>query len=224
MIQVPDAAFIALEVSKRYLEATMRNRKAVFLAPTVPTVRQIFQVAEQFGELRACHVIGSSTVDAWEKEEWEERLHEKDVLVTTPQLFLDILGANLIDFSLFGVLVLHECQHCSGSHPFAKLFSDHYVKPGCQGEMRVLDLSRNLVKRKVKEPTELQRLIRRLEKTMDSQVLSFDVEKRSQRIDLTTSGLKKARTLQSVPTDASLPDNMGHPGAQGAGTSQLPPD
>ena len=205
IIEVPEdfvegdanAAFIALEVSKRYLEATMRNRKAVFLAPTVPTVRQIFQVAEQFGELRACHVIGSSTVDAWEKEQWETHLHEKDLLVTTPQLFLDTLGANSIDLSLFGVLVLHECQHCSGSHPFAKLFSDHYVSPGCQGEMRVLGLSRNLVKRKVKEPTERQRLIRRLEKTMDSQVLSFDVEK----MDLATSGLKKARTADVIESD-----------------------
>ena len=140
-------------------------------------MRQVFKVAEQFGELSACHVIGSSEVDTWGKTQWEERLHDQDLLVTTPQLFLDTLCASHINLSLFGVIVLHECQHCSGSHPFAKLFSDHYVKPGCQGEIRVLGLSRNLVKRKVKDATERQRLIGRLEKTMKSQVLSFDVEK-----------------------------------------------
>ena len=140
------------------------------MAPTVPTVRQIFQVAEQFGELSACHVIGSSEVDAWGEKQWGTKLHERDLLVTTPQLFYDTLRESLVDKSLFDVLVLYECQHCSGSHPFAKLFSDFFVQPS---EIRVLGLSRNLVKRKVHHTAERQRLIRRLQKRMDSHCLVF---------------------------------------------------
>ena len=121
-----NAACLALEVSKRYLDITKRSRKAVFLAPTVPMVRHIYQVALQFSELRACQVIGNSEVDIWEKMQWETFLCQRDLLATTPQLFVDTVGARFLDLSLFGVLVLHECQHCSGSHPFANLFSDHY--------------------------------------------------------------------------------------------------
>ena len=168
------SASFALGVTMRSLDSAKRSRKAVMLAPTVPMVKHIYGVAEAYDGLRACQVIGNWEVDAWEKAQWEEHLLRQDLMITTPQLFLDTLNARYLDLAFFGVLVMHECQHCSGRHPFAKLFSEHYWKPGCQGKFRVLGLCRHIVKHKMKDASERQEAIRRLEKTMDAHVVPFE--------------------------------------------------
>ena len=108
-------------------------------------------------------------MDAWGSTEWTEIVSKNDVLITTPQLFLDVLDAKHLYLSTFGVLIVDECHHCSGSHPFAEVFAEHYnrlaSKPGV-GQPLVLGMSGNLVKRKVEDPKEREKAIEKLEKAM----------------------------------------------------------
>ena len=85
-----------------------------------------------------------------------------------PQLFLDALDARNVELSTFCVMVVDECQHCSGRHPFAKIFREHYSQLRPRGQIRVLGLSEQLVKRKVKGAMERQQAIKKLENAMDS--------------------------------------------------------
>jgi len=143
--------------------------KAVVVAPTVPLVRQHVEVVRQVTSLRAKEVIGNAEVDAWRREQWSEAICDVDVLVTTPQLFLDSLEARFVHLNTFCVLVVDECQHCSGSHPFARIFKEHYSLLRPPGQIRVLGLSQQLVKCKLKATTvERLSVIQRFEDLMDS--------------------------------------------------------
>ena len=86
----------------------------------------------------------------WGREQWQEAVMGADYLVTTLQLFLDALEAHHVDLSTFCVMVGDECQHCSGSHPFATIFPKHYIREGVKGQLRVLGVSAQLVKSKTK--------------------------------------------------------------------------
>ena len=127
-------------------------------------------------------VLGNATVDAWERDEWQSVLLNCEVLLITPQLFLDALGARHLDLVSFGVIVVDECQHCLGSHPYASIFKEHYRNaPGQGNEIRVLGMSSQLVKRKVKGKDEQLQALKRLERSMHSQHLALNEAMKSPR-------------------------------------------
>ena len=164
---------VALEISQRCMEASKHGCKTVLLAPTVPLVKQHLEIAKKcHQQLKVDHVIGSSTVDAWGTAEWTDILEKNDVLITTPQLLLDVLDAKHLHLSAFGVLIVDECHHCAGSHPFARVFAEHYNRlvsePGIDQPL-VLGMSGNLVKRNVKDVIKREKAIKKLEKAMDAQ-------------------------------------------------------
>lgn len=95
-------------------------RKAIILATSVPTVIDYFNVARTHGLHAEC-IIGTATVDAWGRQQWQEVIEQHELLVITPQLFLDALNWNWIRMSEFCALTLVACQHCLGTHPFGKI-------------------------------------------------------------------------------------------------------
>ena len=164
---------LAAAVGGLCLQKCMRRRKAVIIAPTVPLVRKHLDIVRQVSPHHADCIIGTATVDAWDREQWQKHVSPIDVLITTPQLFLDSLNAHFVDLNAFCVMVVDECQHCSGSHPFAMTFKDHYHQQqqlGC--DIRVLGLCKRLMKSKMKGSlADRQSVVRKFETLMDSQLL-----------------------------------------------------
>jgi hypothetical protein len=183
--------------------------KAVVVAPTVPLVRQHVEVVRQVTSLRAKEVIGNAEVDAWRREPWSEAICDVDVLVTTPQLFLDSLDARFVELNTFCVLVVDECQHCSGSHPFARIFKEHYSLLRPRGQIRVLGLSQQLVKSKLKATTvERLHVIKRFEVLMDSRKMEDSIVQDASAMPC--GGLGSG---SMVPTTASYIAGSGHESA-----------
>ena len=62
------------------------------------------------------------------------------------------------------------------------------------------------------EPDQVDNAIKCMQRLrrMSKQIRPTGKEKRSHNLSLTTSGLKKARTLQSIPTGGSIPDETSH--------------
>ena len=147
---------LALEVSKRCMETARRGSRVVFLVPTTPMVRWCYRTVTAYQTFSCCHVIRNAEVVSWEFLQWDEHIRHKDLLITTPQLFHDVLASGHLHLSMFEVLVIFECQHCSGRHPYARIFAEHYRK-----QLRVLGISRSLLKGDVKSATEKQSAIRR---------------------------------------------------------------
>ena len=166
---------VPLEILRRRRETAQHTCKAVFLAPTVPLVKQHLEVASKCHEqIRVQDVIGSTTVDAWGISEWSSIVAKTDVLITTPQLFVDVLDAKFLQLHTFGLLIVDECHHCAGSHPFVRVFAEHYcrLESKCNGsEPLVLGMSGNLVKRKVKDIKEREKAVKKLENVMRAQVM-----------------------------------------------------
>ena len=167
---------LAAEVSRLCLEQCECVRKAVIIAPTVPLAKQYFDIVEYLSGLRVHFVIGDATVDAWEQQQWHEVMSENDILLITPQLFLDVLGAEYVALRAFCLVVVAECQYCSGNHPFAKIFAAHYSRVCPVGQIRVLGLSGGLDRRKVKGFAEREQARTKLAKLMDARVCSFSGE------------------------------------------------
>ena len=176
---------VALEVIRCCIEASKYHLKAVLLAPTVPIVRQRFEIAEAFGQQFGClipHVvIGNSEVDAWGEAEWHKMLSDCNMLIATPQLFLDALNARYLHLSSFCALVVEECQYCCGFHPFAKIFEEHYSCLQATDHLRVLGLSSCLVNKKVKVVEEQLRATKRIERLMHCQLTrTSDLQEKTQ--------------------------------------------
>ena len=141
--------------------------RALILAPTCPIVRQYLDCSRMaYKDLSVCAVIGSVEVDGWGKEEWNRTVVNHNVLLTTPQLFLEALQSRFTDLDSFCLLVIDSCKHCLGKHPFATILST-YVG---EHEIRVLGLSENLIKRKIKGEEERKVAEKSLEQAMQSKI------------------------------------------------------
>ena len=192
IVELVDRTVLALEVGRRCVELaqqqhTDRKCVCVLLAPTVPMVRQRFEVAKEFEALgiRTEFVIGTADVDKWLESNWQGKVNEIDILITTPQLFLDTLNAGHLKMTDFCALIVEECQHCSGRHPYARIFQEHYAHLQSP-EIRVLGLSGCLVKQKLKTTEEKQRAKKQMERLMQCEVVDINklVSQSSSKQDL----------------------------------------
>ena len=122
-------------------------RKACILAPTVPIIRQFFDVAKRTPNLRARYVIGDSNVEIWKGKEWREVVERNDLILVSPQLFLNALERSFLSMGQFCALVFDECQHCVGAHPFSKILSEYFRPMQHPDSIRVLGVGTTLVKR-----------------------------------------------------------------------------
>ena len=114
------------------IEAT--GRKACVLAPTVKRLKEFLAMAQWIDSverltrpgpgrrrLRVRCVVATFDVDTWGYSDWQDAILHCDILLVTPQLFLDAVTAGHLKIDDFGSLAFDECQHCIGSHPFAKI-------------------------------------------------------------------------------------------------------
>ncbi|KAG2423207.1 hypothetical protein HXX76_015465 [Chlamydomonas incerta] len=101
-------------------ELVASGRLSVFLAPTVPLVRQQAEVLTAAG-LRVVAYTGEDNRDARSRAGWQ-RLHaEADVLCATPDALTRLIAHAYIKTPQIGLLVLDECHHTNANHPYAVL-------------------------------------------------------------------------------------------------------
>ena len=196
-------------------EAPATARKAVVLALTVPQIRQHFDAAEETPGLRARYVIWDSSIDAWERKEWQRVVKRSDLLLITPQLFLDALEAKHLWMSQFCAVAFDECQHCFGGHPFSKILSD-YCAHEPEGAIRILGLSTQLAKRKLRGDTERKAAVKRLERALCGPVkeasdLLAEAEISERDPDADTRGHQVPLRRQPPPPSSQQgPSDSGH--------------
>ena len=173
-------AWMALLVSEQWQKSRPDlAEKVLFIASTVPLVRQHHEVAtNSFSHMTPGIIIGDATVDTWQRPEWQEALCKHGIIITTPQLLLDALDAEYLNMYCFSCVVVIECQHCAGRHPLARIFKDHYWGQCCFGyhsldRVRVLGLARRLVKPNQTDPT---RVRQKLEALMNSKIINWHAD------------------------------------------------
>jgi len=99
----------------------------VFLAPTIPLVRQqAIVIADSTNFKVQCYYGGGKNLR--DHKAWENEMAEYEVLVMTPQIFLRNLRHCFIKMDSVALLVFDECHHAQAPkrHPYAQIMKEFY--------------------------------------------------------------------------------------------------
>uniref|UniRef100_A0A0D9W711 Dicer-like protein 4 n=1 Tax=Leersia perrieri TaxID=77586 RepID=A0A0D9W711_9ORYZ len=105
-----------------YLIRKPSHEVCIFLAPTIPLVRQqamVIASSTNF-KVQCYHGDGKNSRD---HQEWENDLREFEVLVMTPQILLHSLRHCFIKMNSIALLIFDECHHAQAQkrHPYAQI-------------------------------------------------------------------------------------------------------
>jgi ERCC4-related helicase len=115
-------ACVVLQAEIRTARAeNRRNAKGLFLVPSVHLVHQQAKVLEQeqFKDLTVTKLSGSDRPQL-----------VNDVLVATPDAFMNFIQQSVINPTDFCVIVFDEVHHCLRDHPYRKLAHRLHVSYG----------------------------------------------------------------------------------------------
>ncbi|CAB4316121.1 unnamed protein product [Prunus armeniaca] len=97
---------------------------AVFLVPQVVLVKQQAEAVKMHTDLKVGMYWGDMGVDFWEADMWKQQIEKYEVLVMTPAILLSNLRHSFFKLSMIKVLILDECHHARGNHPYACIMKD----------------------------------------------------------------------------------------------------
>ncbi|XP_043720331.1 endoribonuclease Dicer homolog 4-like isoform X1 [Telopea speciosissima] len=144
----------------------------VFLAPTIPLVRQQARVIEESVDFKVGSYYGSSK-HLKTHAEWDKEIEEYEVLVMTPQILVRNLHHCFIRMEQIALLIFDECHHAQArsSHPYAQIMKEFY-EPGALKRPRVFGMTASPIVGKGASKEELPISINSLEKLLDAKVCS----------------------------------------------------
>ncbi|XP_062145821.1 endoribonuclease Dicer homolog 2-like [Alnus glutinosa] len=99
---------------------------AVFLVPKVVLVFQQAEDVKMHTDLNVGMHHGEMGVDFWDPATWKEEIGKHEVLVMTPTILLNGLSHGFLKLSMIKVLIIDECHHASGKHPYALIMTEFY--------------------------------------------------------------------------------------------------
>ncbi|KAG2395488.1 Endoribonuclease Dicer-like protein [Vigna angularis] len=92
---------------------------AVFLVPQVVLVSQQAEVVKMHTDLKVGTYWGDMGVDYWDGATWKQETEKHEVLVMTPVILLNCLRHSFFKLNMIKVLIMDECHHARGKHPYA---------------------------------------------------------------------------------------------------------
>ncbi|AEE77844.1 dicer-like 3 [Arabidopsis thaliana] len=183
------------EITKRLIKAMGSSdtdkRLIIFLAPTVNLVKQQCCEIRALVNLKVEEYFGAKGVDKWTSQRWDEEFSKHDVLVMTPQILLDVLRSAFLKLEMVCLLIIDECHHTTGNHPYAKLMKEFYHES--TSKPKIFGLTASAVIRKA-QVSELERL-------MDSKI--FNPEER-EGVEKFATTVKEGPILYNPSPSCSL--------------------
>lgn len=86
------------------------RQKAIFLAPTNPLAIQQSDEIKKHTNFDTKVYYGDLGVDTWNEHRWVNEISENEVLVLTPDIFLNIISKQLIGLDQICVLIFDEAH------------------------------------------------------------------------------------------------------------------
>ncbi|GLT85624.1 hypothetical protein SLE2022_038100 [Rubroshorea leprosula] len=153
------------------------NKKLIiFLAPTVHLVHQQFDYIKLHTNLEVEQYFGARGIDGWNLSCWEKEIREHDVMVMTPQVLLDALRKAFLSLKMVCLIIMDECHHATGNHPYAKIMKEFYHK--CINKPKIFGMTASPVVRKgVSSAMDCEGQISELESILDSLICTIEDRK-----------------------------------------------
>ncbi|KAL8107399.1 endoribonuclease Dicer homolog 3-like [Apium graveolens] len=164
------AVMLIKEIAKS-MKLSGLKRLIIFLTPTVGLVHQKYKVLKDHTELEVDEYYGARGIDFWNGTSWEREINQNDVMVMTPQILLDALRKAFVNFELISLLVLDECHHTTGNHPYAKLMKEFYHHSGEKPKVFGMTAS-PLIKKGISSVSDSNHHSSELETILNSQIYS----------------------------------------------------
>ncbi|KEH20231.1 endoribonuclease dicer-like protein [Medicago truncatula] len=147
---------------------------AVFLVPKVVLVSQQAQALRNHTDLKVGMYWGDMGVDFWDGAIWKEQMEKHEVLVMTPAILLSCLRHSFIKLKMIKVLIMDECHHADGRHPYACIMTEfyhHQLRSGITELPRIFGMTASPIKSKAaNSKSTLSKNIRELMTLMNSKV------------------------------------------------------
>lgn len=138
--------FISLMLSCYYLHKTNRTKKIAFLANTVQLVRQQYLVIvrdmndlheqmkwdfEEYdgnkNKIIIKELYSQLDQDEYNRKEWFNKFYKNtNILILTPQIFLNNLRRGYFALKEYSMIVLDECHHTNEDHPYNNIMKEFY--------------------------------------------------------------------------------------------------
>lgn len=113
---------IAIELIRFFYEKSEKESSAddkryfAFLAPTNILVDQQYnKIKESIKEIDTIRIKGSNKNQLLDEDEIKDAIKNIQILVMTPQIFMNLLIAHYIDLKKVKLLIIDECHHHSES-------------------------------------------------------------------------------------------------------------
>ncbi|XP_051119547.1 endoribonuclease Dicer homolog 3 isoform X2 [Andrographis paniculata] len=124
------AKMVALMMIKQIGEALVDSngdkKLIAFLTPTVDLVHKQHKEIKSHTNLRVEAYFGARGVDGWDADAWAKEINDHDVLIMTPQIFLNSLRKGYMSLERLRFIVLDECHQTTGNHPYALIMKEFY--------------------------------------------------------------------------------------------------
>ncbi|XP_039045031.1 endoribonuclease Dicer homolog 2-like [Hibiscus syriacus] len=153
---------------------------AVFLVPQVVLVKQQADALEMHTDLKVGKYWGDMEVDFWDGAKWNQEFETYEVLVMTPQLLLNGLRHGYFKMNMIKVLIMDECHHAKGMHPYASIMREFYHRhseSGVSNLPRIFGMTASPINTKGERSADgYWRKIHELETIMNSKVYTCTSE------------------------------------------------
>eukprot|EP00762_Andalucia_godoyi_P003287 ANDGO_06531.mRNA.1 Endoribonuclease Dicer homolog 3b len=104
----------------------------------------------------------------WNGSQWDTLLQQYRVFVVTPQVLLDALRHGFLSLATVSLLIMDECHHTTGNHPYNVLMREFYFMLPSPSRPRVFGMTASPCK--VKNPADLAEEIQKLEFNLDAKM------------------------------------------------------
>ncbi|KAK9130502.1 hypothetical protein Sjap_010989 [Stephania japonica] len=153
----------------------------VFLAPTVPLVRQQAMVIEESTDFKVgCYYGNSKNLKS--HKDWDKEIEKYEVFVMTPQILLHNLFHSIIKMELIVLLIFDECHHAQvqSNHPYAQIMKEY--KSNLGNRPRIFGMTASPIVGKAASNLEnLPKGINSLESLLDAKVYTVDDKEELER-------------------------------------------
>ncbi|KAA1076045.1 Dicer-like protein 1 [Puccinia graminis f. sp. tritici] len=102
------------------------HRIQAFLAPTRPLAHQQAEYIQKHCTLRVKAYTGDLQPELWNIDKWHSELNEVDVIVSTAQIFYDLISKGYWKLEDVSLLIFDEAHHCRKNHIYNQIMRSHY--------------------------------------------------------------------------------------------------
>ncbi|KAH8413794.1 hypothetical protein KR222_008371, partial [Zaprionus bogoriensis] len=97
------------------------GQRGLFICNTVELARQQTMCVKKYTNFKTGLYVGEQGTDNWTRSKWAEEISEKQVMVGTAQVFLDLFQQNHMQIRSVSIIIFDECHHGTGHHPYHEI-------------------------------------------------------------------------------------------------------